>query len=350
MSRSAGKQLVASVLASNFVAPLTLPFARDSATIFMMHRFADPDRGNWGHDLTTLRRHLEHLRRNRYDLVSLTELRDRLASPEARLAKTVAFTIDDGYADYATAAAPVFEAFDCPATVFVVTGVVDDGGWYWWDRVRVTFERAAQRALSLELGPTALRMTWSAADSLSAARSLVETLKDVPDAERRRIVNALPELVHADVGERPPAAYASMTWDEIRRCGARLTTFGPHTVTHPILARTTDDVARFEMTESWRRLSAETNAAVPVFCYPNGEADDAGSREFSIARDAGLEMAVTTRPGYVTCASWAAHADARYSMPRFPYPEDTLQFIQMINGVERVKMAIRSSLRSRGSA
>ena len=28
MSRSAAKQLVASVLASNFVAPLTLPFAR----------------------------------------------------------------------------------------------------------------------------------------------------------------------------------------------------------------------------------------------------------------------------------------------------------------------------------
>jgi len=347
MSRGAAKQLVASVLASGLVSPIARAFAGESATIFMMHRFADPERGNVGHDLTMLRRHLEHLRRNRYELVSLMELRNRLASSGGRLRKAVTFTVDDGYADYA-AAAPVFEAFDCPATVFVVTGVVDSGGWYWWDFVEAAFERADRRVLSIEVGGTSVRMTWSQGESRRAARSLVEELKLVPDVERRRVLDALPELVQAEVSERPPATYAPLTWEEIRRCGARLTTFGPHTVSHPILAHTTDDVARFEIVESWRRLSAETSAAVPVFCYPNGEADDAGAREFSIAREAGLEMAVTTRPGYATRATWAAHADARYAMPRFgyPYPEDTLRFIQLVNGVEGVKMAIRSSLGS----
>jgi peptidoglycan/xylan/chitin deacetylase (PgdA/CDA1 family) len=345
MSRRGTKRVVASVLSSDLVSSLVEPFARDRAAIFMMHRFADPERGNEGHDLGTLRRHLEYLRRRRYDIVSLTELGTRLATRDARLGRSVAFTIDDGYADYASVAAPIFEAFDCPTTVFIVTGVVDDRGWYWWDRVRVIFERAEIRSLSIEIAGTATRLTWSPAESARAARSLVDHLKLVPDAERRRVVGALPDLLGVDVDDHPPARYASMTWDEVRRCGTASTTFGPHTVSHPILARADDAVARFEITESWRRLSAETPAAVPVFCYPNGEQDDAGGREFAYARDSGIEMAVTTRAGYASRVIWRAAPDNRYCTPRFPYSDDTPQFIQVVNGVEQAKLVLRASMR-----
>ena len=339
------KQVVARALASQPVTALAQPLANGVASIFMLHRFADPDRGNAGHDPAVLRAHLAYLRRMRYELVGLAELVARLQARDRRLAKTVAFTIDDGYADYATAGAPVFEEFDCPSTVFIVTGVADDRGWYWWDRLRVALETAARRRLDLDAGGDALRLEWTdAASAASAARSIVSRMKLVPDAERRRILDAIPSLVEADVPSTPPPRYASMSWDEIRRCARGVTTFGAHTVTHPILARTDDGVGRSEIATSWRRLQEETSAAIPVFCYPNGDEGDLSARETGMLRDAGLTAAVTSRPGYASPAQFHSHPDSPYLVPRFPYGDKTTELVQVVNGVERVKLAVRRAV------
>ena len=336
------KQLVASALSSAPVTALAQPLANGVASIFMMHRFADPDRGNAGHDRETLRSCLAYLRRNRYELVGLAELVGRLTDNSAPLSKTVAFTIDDGYADYASVGAPIFEEFDCPATVFIVSGITDDRGWYWWDRLRVALEIAHRPRLSLEIGGTRLVLQWTDAQSAGrAARSIVDRIKLVPDPERRRILDSIPELIDADVPTKPPPRYASMTWDEIRRCGNGVTTFGAHTVSHPILARTDDSVARAEIETSWRRLRQETTAAIPVFCYPNGSRSDITSREIGLLRDVGLSAAVTSQPGYATPGEFAAHPDHPYLVPRFPYGESTTDLVQVVSGVERVKRAVR---------
>ena len=90
------KGLIATALASSPVTALAQPFATGVASIFMMHRFADPERGNTGHDREVLRGHLAYLRKMRYELVGLDELVRRVDTRDARLAKTVAFTIDGG--------------------------------------------------------------------------------------------------------------------------------------------------------------------------------------------------------------------------------------------------------------
>ena len=336
------KRLVANALASNPVTALAQPLASGVASIFMLHRFADPDRGNLGHDRETLRGHLAYLRRKRYELVALDELVRRLDSRDARLAKTVAFTIDDGYADYATVGGPVFDEFDCPATVFIVTGVTDEGGWYWWDRLRVALETGARRTVRLEIAGAPVTLEWSdAASAARAARAIVDRMKLVSDAERRAILDAIPAMVEATVPEKPPSRYAAMTWDEIRRCGAGVTTFGAHTVTHPILARTTDAAARHEIEGSWRRLREQTDAAVPVFCYPNGTTADLGQREMQILRDAGMTAAVLSQPGYASVEQFHDAPDSRFRIPRFPYDGITTDLVQVVNGVERVKLAVR---------
>lgn len=338
------KRVVAGTLASDTVTTLLRPLARGVASIFMMHRFADPDRGNTGHDPSLLRSHLAYLRRKRYDIVSLDELVTRLHTRDTRLTRTVAFTIDDGYADYATTGAPVFEEFDCPATVFIVTGVTDDRGWYWWDRLRVTIEQSTRQTMTIEIGGELLRLEWSdQAGAERAARRIIERLKRVSDTERRRVLSEVPRLVETDVPPTPPARYAAMTWEEIRACGRGVTTFGAHTVTHPVLSRTNDDVARSEIEGSWRRLQHETDAAIPVFCYPNGGLDDLGARELSIVHDVGMRAAVTSRPGYASAAGFHSASDAPYLLPRFPYGGDMTELVQVVAGVERVKLAVRRS-------
>jgi peptidoglycan/xylan/chitin deacetylase (PgdA/CDA1 family) len=339
---SAMKRGVVTVLASDAVSSLFRPLARGVASIFMLHRFADRDRGNTGHDVEVLRAHLEYLRRRRYELVSLAELVQRLQVNDSRLNKTVAFTIDDGYADYATAGAPVFAAFDCPATVFVVTGVTDRRGWYWWDHLRVSLERSRKRAAVLNIGATTMQLEWAdATGAARAARRVIDAMKSVPDVERRRILDGIPALLDVELPASPPAQYEPMTWDEIRACGTGVTTFGAHTVSHPILARTDDATARFEIEESWRRLRAETDAAISVFCYPNGGPGDVSSREAAMLRDVGIGAAVTSTPGYASSARWSAAADAPYFVPRFPYGGQLTELAQVVSGVERMKLAIR---------
>lgn len=56
-----------------------------------------------------------------------------------------------------------------------------------------------------------------------------------------------------------------MTWEQARGCEQMGMTFGPHTVTHPILSRTTDAQANDEITESWKRVREELNSPVSVF-------------------------------------------------------------------------------------
>jgi peptidoglycan/xylan/chitin deacetylase (PgdA/CDA1 family) len=258
------------------------------------------------------------------------------------LYKTVAFTIDDGYADYATVGAPVFAEFDCPATVFIVTGVTDQRGWYWWDRLRVALEMATNRSLMLDIGTTPTRFDWaSAADAPGVARRIIDALKLVPDVERRRVLDVIPRILDVELPATPPSRYESMTWDEIRSCGRGLTTFGAHTVSHPILARTEDTVARFEIEDSWRQLREQTDAAIGVFCYPNGGPGDVTAREATIVRSAGIDAAVTSSPGYASDAAWSATAQAPYFVPRFPYGGQLHELAQVVSGVERMKLAIR---------
>src|SRR3954469_15281782 len=95
------------LITSRYAAPLLRPLMRTRATIFMLHRFRMPDAGVEGHDPSLLKRHLEFLRRERYDLISLETLFDDLLHGRAHKRPAVAFTIDDGFADQVRVGAPV---------------------------------------------------------------------------------------------------------------------------------------------------------------------------------------------------------------------------------------------------
>ena len=109
---------------------------RGLAPIITLHRFRDAEVGNAGHDPNLLRANLAWLRKNKYTPLPVTELIDRLVEGVS-VQRTVAFTVDDGYADFVRVAAPIFAEFDCPVTVFLTTGFVDRRQWMWWDAVAV---------------------------------------------------------------------------------------------------------------------------------------------------------------------------------------------------------------------
>ena len=331
-------------LAADLAAPFSQQLLRGTASVFMLHRFADAERGNSGHDPAQLRAHLAYLRRERFQLISLAELLRRLRDHDAELGKTIAFTVDDGYADFASVGAPLFAEYDCPVTVFLVTGVLDQGGWYWWDRLDQAIVHARSRTLKLELtdGPFVAALGTPEL-AHQAGGELRRRLKRVSDVERRRVIGEVEAVLETDMPASPPVEFAPMTWDEVRACARGAVSFGPHTVTHPILSQLDDTSARTEVEASWLRLRGQTPAAVPIFCYPNGGPGDISAREPANLRALGFDGAVTATVGYASATRWHASTDSPFLVPRFGYNGNTVLFKQIVTGVLRARLALRRS-------
>jgi peptidoglycan/xylan/chitin deacetylase (PgdA/CDA1 family) len=315
---------------------------RGRAVIFMLHRFDDQEMQIEGHSTAALRRGLEYLRRKRYDLVSLAEMYQRLAGNGRPLDRAVAFTMDDGYIDQATVAGPLFAEYDCPVTTFVTTGFLDRQLWFWWDRIEYVFEHTTRRQLQIRLGSEPLSYQWNGAAERTQARlDFIERCKLVPDGEKVATIERLAVDAGVALPNDAPARYAPMSWDQARQCEKRGMTFGPHTVTHPILARTEPDDLRRQIVESWTRLRAEVRDPVPVFCYPNGRWQDFGSREIAVLKSAGLAGAIVGESGYADVGPFRKDPDGPFRVQRFSYPEELADVIQAVNGIERFKQILR---------
>ncbi len=317
---------------------------RDCATIFMLHRFRDAERGIAGCDVSHLRRALAYLTGNGYEIVTLLELFERLGGKGPQARGAVAFTIDDGYVEQATVAAPIFSEFDCPVTTFVTTGFLDGKLWFWWDQIEYIFMHAARRSAQVQLGDKVLDYRWEEEEERSRAQAdFTARCKVIPQAEKPAAIAQLSEATEVEVPAAPTAPYAPMSWNQVRQCEKTGMTFGPHTVTHPVLSRSTTDVAVREITESWARLRTEVRSPVPVFCYPYGWWEDFGDREVAVLRRLGFLGALTAEPGYANALSFRSKEDDRFKVRRFGFPDELPHMIQYVSGVERFKRLLRRS-------
>ncbi len=313
------------------------PFRRGIGTIFMLHRFADPETGVAGHDPEELRRTLAMLRRRGYRLMELGEMFRRLRDDSPPEDLGVAFTLDDGYADQVRIAGPVFAEFDCPATVFVTTGFLDRQLWFWWDRIEYIFEHTTKPAIGTVIDGSPVRYQLSTVDERrNGCGEFTARCKLVPDAEKHAAIDRLAAEAGVSLPAQAPARYAPMTWDELRQWEQKGMSFGPHTVTHPILARTPDAQSRDELSGSWQRLTAEAKRPTPVFCYPNGQLGDFGPREFATLGAIGLEGAVVGYAGYAERREIVENNQARFQVRRFVWPDNTVEVSRFASGFERL--------------
>jgi peptidoglycan/xylan/chitin deacetylase (PgdA/CDA1 family) len=317
------------------------------ATIFMLHRFSVPDLGISGHDPAALRHNLEYLRRARYNIISVAELFERLSSRQP-LERTIVFTVDDGYFDQAAIAAPIFADFDCPVTFFVATGFLDRKIWFWWDRLAFIFEQTKRRELCARVGTKLMKYRWdTSVGRRDAWWDLNLRCQDASDRDRLGCIEELSRAAEVEVPARPPARFAPMSWDTARRLESNGASFGPHTVTHPVLGTTSAAAAAWEIAESWHRVRAEVAHPVPVFCYPNGRSHDIGEREIAIVRRLGLAGGLMAHPGELNHEMCLQSESAACRVPRFGYSDNLRQILQCVSGLENLKSRLRSS---RGSA
>lgn len=289
----------------------------------MFHRFATSPQHTKGHSPADLRSALELLRASGVRLLSLDEaIAEYLHGDRSRAGAgpAVCFTVDDGYRDFMDVGLPIFEAFDCPVTCFIVPDVIDGKTWFWWDRLDFMLRRLPSDQLPLIVQGEHFEVRRST-NEYSWQRPAVSMLKDRTETFRAEFLAELEAKANVAMPSDVPEEYRVMTWDAIRECETRGVRFGAHSLSHPVLSQVSRTLVEQEILGSVQRLRTELRNPSSVFCYPYGLVSDFGSREVEILRGAGVPHAVSAMPGLVRPSEDEGTTRGEFSwrIPRFAF-------------------------------
>ena len=293
---------------------LAAPWTRGQGAILMFHHVRP-----WQGDDFVPNRLLEitpdfldatirRVRANGFDILGLDEAVASLG--QVRRKPFAVLTFDDGYVDNERFALPVLEKHAAPFTLFVTTGFADRTARLWW----IELERAIRVLPRLSPALTGLPNEITAEtgeQKLCAFKILYEYLRAKSEEDLLRVIAGLAKAAGIETATLP--GELCLDWAGIARLSCHpLCTIGAHTLSHPMLAKHPESVARAEIADSKRLIEERIQRPVRHLAYPVGDAGVAGAREFRLAAEAGFASAVTTRPGMI----FPSHAERPTALPR----------------------------------
>jgi glycosyltransferase involved in cell wall biosynthesis/peptidoglycan/xylan/chitin deacetylase (PgdA/CDA1 family) len=284
-----------------------------AGVVLMYHRIATlpTDERHLCLDPAHFRRHTAHLRQH-FHPMSLEDMA-RAARERTLPDRAVAVTIDDGYLDALTTAAPILAEWDIPATFFVNTLDLDAENEFWGDTLeRIFFEEPVlPSTIELQLPNGSLKLPTGAPEERRLAWQAVSSQFYPLTASRRSAL--LRQVIDWTGLELPPRpSHRRMIGSEVIALASRPGhSIGSHTTHHLELTAHAADVQRWEMTDNKTRLEALLGRPVLTFAYPYGIH---GEATIDAARAVPFVCAVTVKPGLVR-----AGADL-LTLPRLEVP------------------------------
>lgn len=214
----------------------------------------------------TLRLHFETFRDN-FQVVKLSDWIEaaQLGKPLPRSA--LAITFDDGWVDNYEYAFPLLQEYALPATLFLVTDMIESNERFWPNRVS---DIVAQHGTDFFCShfPLLGKAEWAAKRHMEAWQ-VIAALKRVTDVE---IETALAEFEarHAIVPQR---GNGLLNWAHVHEMQASgLMEMGSHTRRHRRLTqKLSEAILQDEIVTSKTVLEERLNRPVKLFCYPNGD-------------------------------------------------------------------------------
>lgn len=297
--------------------------------IIMYHGFgSDGDPHSGGLKASAFKKQVEHIVRY-YSPMTLRDLVSHKAATGGYPRRAVVITVDDGYSNFHDFAWPILREYRVPATVFVVTELLENGGWIWTDKLRYVL-RAGQST-----------STAPAQDP----KSINKLMKKMPIPERDAYLAELAERNGVRIPEKAPTEFALMGWDQLRELQhSGLIEMGSHTRRHPILARVGSDDSWSELNGSKGDLERNLGTEIHSFCYPNGLEGDYRPDQVDMLRRAGYLCAAASHLGYVSKNSdW-------YALPRIGAPAGEMNlWFKYLDGAEYLQRMLLRDIK-RGTA
>lgn len=231
--------------------------------------------------------------------VHLHDLPARFADP-SDTRSFVAFTLDDGYRNNAEFAAPVFQKFAVPYTIFINPGFVERQRTMWWETAAALARKASSFTFDFSNGPETVRCE-SMGEKFAAFDRLAVFVRSIDEDEAVKRIDEAAAARRID-----PMAIVEelvMTEAELQALSTDpLVHFGAHTVDHVNLRRASPERLEREITESIATIERYVGVRPRSFSYPYGWSTAVGEREAAAVARAGIPVAVTTQPGVLTAA------------------------------------------------
>lgn len=292
---------------------LTEPMLGGLGAILMLHRVRPAEDGafqpNAFLEVTPdfLDEVIGTLRQRGIAIIPLEEACRRIREGERGGERFAVITFDDGYRDNLEHAWPVLERHAAPFTIYVTSDFADGTGLLWWMALEAII--AANDSITLNARGGEHRLECATPEAkYKAYRTALALLSDGSAATA---IGQLAARHGLDTAAQCRAA--CMGWDEIAMlAGNPLMTVGAHTRTHPMLARIGRAEAERDISEGRQRILARLGTDPVDLAYPHGGPNEAGIREFQMARELGFRSAVTTRPGVLH----GEHSELMTALPR----------------------------------
>lgn len=246
-----------------------------------------------------LQRHIKIIRSLGAVPTHLDEWLQKKEAGEVLPALSVAFTFDDGWRDNYLYGYPVLLHEKIPATIFLVTGMIDTTDTFWPEQLiellrtpGINLDDPTLKWLQPYLGSFSKKAPPL---SLLEADEVINRLKDLDDAT---IIQNLKESTASlnasdSPAEQAPAILQTRELKEMSRYN--LVKYGAHTRNHFRLNRLNSKQALEEqITGCQSDLERMKINSVPIFCYPNGDITNGG--EQLVANH--YKAACTTKTGW----------------------------------------------------
>ena len=304
---------------------------RNKIAILCYHRFTSSTMSDGALSLPLFESHIKYLKK-RFTFISFKEMH-YLLEGKLRVKNPLVLTVDDGYSDFVDVAFPVLERHRIPATLFVTTRFIDGDIWLWPDIVTYSIRNTSKTRVELPNSEPDLPLR-TPSEKIVARDRLVSLCKQLDNEEKMRFLMELQGMLDTRIPQTPPAEFRAVSWKDLKKLNKDLIEIGSHTLTHPILSRTSLERAKKEIAESKKQIERELDIEVRVFAYPNGFPGDYTDRNKEMVKGSGYRYAVSCNFGF------NEYNSDMLELNRIVAPYDIPRFVQGISGFENLKRQI----------
>ncbi len=278
------------------------------------------------------------LRRSGANLTTVAALISEFCEKQEVRPGSVAFTMDDGFADQGKMA-QIFLDNGVRPTIFLITGLIDGKCWPWDDQLAYSLNHSKVPSIALPELDRPIEISQPASRT-RVIKMLQDRIKELPWAQATEVLNEIFRQTGCSPPATPPPGYDALTWDQIRVLERHGVSFAPHSVTHRIASRLTESETRDEISESWERLKQELRNPLPIYAWPTGRSGDYGPREIAIAIALGLHGAMAVNEDYAIFDR-RLPPESLFELSRFALSGDLTNNLQYGTAIERIKQLAR---------
>jgi peptidoglycan/xylan/chitin deacetylase (PgdA/CDA1 family) len=268
----------------------------------------------------------------RFEILSFSQLLARWKANEWDERKGYCvLTFDDGWLDNYRYAFPILKKYEVPATIFLPTNYIGSNEWFWTEKIAFLLTCLGQpRVTSMQWNrvgaviaelPGLVRpeLVGREGISLTTMGKVIRQCKLLPPSEIESLLNRLSEILEVSI----PHERVTVNWSEVMEMAKNGISFGSHSCSHHLLTRLNEETVQQELQESDRLLRTLPVGYLPVFCYPNGDNNDAIQ---DLVKQCQYVAAVGTRPGVE-----GRHPENMYELNRIGMHNDITETVPLLS-------------------